>query len=154
MKPQWMLGLGTVSIFVAGIVGVITTDFASMLGAGVLFFAISFAVAVYISSRRKKGQEVDLMDTPQDEDTPTAEREDGVDMSVFERNPFQRDKIIDLYIGELNLPRDKAENLYDAGYTGWKDFSEAIPEDLVMVNGINPTIARRIITTVRSKMDF
>ncbi|OYT44911.1 hypothetical protein B6U90_04390 [Thermoplasmatales archaeon ex4484_6] len=32
------------------------------------------------------------------------------------------------------------------------DFSEAIPEDLVMVQGINPTISRRIISVVRSRM--
>jgi hypothetical protein len=53
---------------------------------------------------------------------------------------------------DFGISKDKAQNLYNVGYTHWGDFSEAIPEDLVMVEGINPTISRRIISVVRSKL--
>ncbi|MFO8051515.1 MAG: helix-hairpin-helix domain-containing protein [Thermoplasmatota archaeon] len=152
MKPQWILFLATVSIFVGGFIGVITEDIASMLGASVLFFAASFAGAVWFSSRKKRKEEDGIEDASPVLDLE--EKESGGSGISFERDPMKRDRVIHMYIEELNIPRDKAENLYDAGYTGWGDFSEAIPEDLAMVKGINPTIARRIISTVRSKRDF
>lgn len=55
------------------------------------------------------------------------------------------------YMREFNIPREKAQNLYDAGYRRMGDLSEAIPEDLTMVKGINPTLARKIIATVRGR---
>ena len=157
LKPQWILFLATISIFVGGITGVVTTDFASMLGAGVLFFAVTFAIAVYLSSRRSKKAQADSIDDAthmiDGDHRGTAERSEAVETRIA-GDPLMRDRVIARYMDELNLPREKAENLYDAGYTGWQDFTEAIPEDLLMVEGINPTIARRIISTVRSKMDF
>ncbi|MEA3559286.1 MAG: helix-hairpin-helix domain-containing protein [Candidatus Thermoplasmatota archaeon] len=155
MKPQWILFLATVSIFVGGIAGVITTDFASMLGAGVLFFAVTFAIAVYLSSRRSKGTHVDPIDDAspvlEEDHSGTAESPEGLQRAG---DPLKREKVIVLFMDDINLSREKAENLYDAGYNGWQDFSEAIPEDLLMVKGINPTIARRIISTLRSKDGF
>jgi hypothetical protein len=52
---------------------------------------------------------------------------------------------------EFNIPREKAQSLYDAGYRRMGDLSEAIPEDLTMVKGVNPTLARKIISTVRGR---
>jgi hypothetical protein len=67
------------------------------------------------------------------------------------QDPLKRDRMIDAYIKDFGISRDKAENLFDAGYSRWSDFTEAIPEDLLMVQGINPTVARRIISAVRKK---
>ena len=64
---------------------------------------------------------------------------------------MMRDKMIEAYMNDFGINREKSENLYDAGYSRWSDFSEAIPEDLLMVEGINPTVARRIISNVNSR---
>jgi hypothetical protein len=49
------------------------------------------------------------------------------------------------YIELFDINDERASNLFDAGYTSLKEFNDAIPEDLIMIDGINPTLARKIV---------
>jgi len=149
MKPKWVLAIIFASLLIGGLIGVVTRQVAAWLGATILSFAFIFAMVYYITNRRKKGAR-------DDDVAETIESEEEVQFQgaiIDERDPLNRDRMINSYIDEFHISRDKAENLFDAGYSKWSDFSEAIPEDLVMIEGINPTVARRIITTVRSNDD-
>lgn len=49
-----------------------------------------------------------------------------------------------VYMTILDVEEDVAENLHSAGYRNLQELKEAIPEDLVYVEGVNPTMARKI----------
>ncbi len=132
---------------VGGVVGVLTTEVAAWLGASILTFAFIFAMVFWFQSRSKQK-------TGEDVEGESIEREEEVEFQgaiIDERDPIVRDRMIEAFIEDFHINRDKAENLYDAGYSRWSDFTEAIPEDLLMVEGVNPTVARRIISTVQSR---
>jgi excinuclease UvrABC nuclease subunit len=48
------------------------------------------------------------------------------------------------FVTILDVEEDVAVKLYSAGYRNLQELKEAIPEDLVYVEGINPTLARKI----------
>lgn len=155
MKPHWIIGIAGVSIIASGIAGYVRGTAAALVGGGVFTFAILYALVYYIfDSRpkkvRKKENETEevLEPTINEVKTYNEKLENLSDSDEFlKENDIVRD-----FMEEFGISRDKAQNLYDAGYSHWGDFSEAIPEDLVMVEGINPTISRRIITVVRTKL--
>jgi hypothetical protein len=49
----------------------------------------------------------------------------------------------------FDINRNRAENIYNAGYKRPEDLNDAIPEDLVCVDRINPTIAKRIVNNLK-----
>jgi cytoskeletal protein RodZ len=51
----------------------------------------------------------------------------------------------------FEITEERAQALYKAGYKKLDDFKDAIVEDLVMVDQINPTIARRIIDKISNE---
>jgi hypothetical protein len=147
VKPKWVILIIGASLIIGGVAGAVTTDFAAWVGATVFSFAFIFAVTFYFMNKFKK-------DSSEDVEGESMDQEEEVQFQgavIDERDPEVRDRMIQAFIEEFHINRDKAENLFDAGYSRWSDFSEAIPEDLLMVEGINPTVARRIISTVRSK---
>ena len=62
-----------------------------------------------------------------------------------------KDGMVEKYSNFFGISEARAEDLYDAGYRQFKDFKDAIVEDLMMVNDINPTVARVIINKVSSE---
>jgi hypothetical protein len=58
-----------------------------------------------------------------------------------------------LYMNLFDINRTRAENLVNAGYKNLDDLRDAIAEDLVLVDRINPTIAKMIIERVRNLSD-
>ena len=150
MKPKWVLAIIFASLLLGGIAGVITRQVAAWLGASILSFAFIFAMVFYFTNRRRKGARAEEVAETLDPDEEVQFQGAVID----ERDPLSRDRMIEAFIDEFHISREKAENVFDAGYSKWSDFSEAIPEDLVMIEGINPTVARRIISTVRSKSDL
>jgi hypothetical protein len=147
LKPKWVIIIIGISLVLGGLVGVFTKQVAAWLGSTVLFFAFLSAMATWLIYRRNRSMEEDV-------EGESIERSEEVQFQgavVDNRDPEVRDRMIQAFIDEFHINRDKAENLFDAGYSRWSDFSEAIPEDLLMVEGINPTVARRIISNVRSR---
>lgn len=55
------------------------------------------------------------------------------------------DGVVLAFMMDFDIDEDRARKLYDAGYRLSSEFAEAIPEDLMMIEGINPTVARRIV---------
>jgi len=51
---------------------------------------------------------------------------------------------------DLDIDENRARALADSGYRRKEDLAEAIPQDLLMVKGINPTLAKRIIERSRT----
>ncbi|MBN1389255.1 MAG: helix-hairpin-helix domain-containing protein [Candidatus Thermoplasmatota archaeon] len=146
MKPKWVLAIIGTALIIGGIAGAVTRDFAAWVGATVFSFAFIFALTFYLINRKKRSPREDGV-----AETMVHEEEAVFQGSVIdERDPIQRDSMIKAYIDRFHISRDKAENLFDAGYCEWSDFSEAIPEDLVMIEGINPTVARGIVSSLRS----
>jgi uncharacterized RDD family membrane protein YckC len=77
---------------------------------------------------------------------PAKEDESAKDL---EKKLEEQNEIIQKYIEFFEITEERAQVLYDSGYKRLADFKDAIAEDLVMVEKINPTIARNIV----KKMD-
>jgi hypothetical protein len=156
LKPHWILGIAGISIIIAGVSGFIIGSPAALVGGGVFSFAIIFAFVYWFFDIRPhksvsgEDESSDNSSGPNPNEVksydPDLERIRGGDEFLRESD------IVREFMEDFGISKDKAQNLYNAGYTHWGDFSEAIPEDLVMVEGINPTISRRIISVVRSKL--
>ncbi|OYT44446.1 hypothetical protein B6U90_05305 [Thermoplasmatales archaeon ex4484_6] len=58
----------------------------------------------------------------------------------------ERDEIILQFMMDFDIDEDRAKGLYDMGYRKKEDLKDAIPQDLMMIRGLNPTIAKRIIS--------
>jgi hypothetical protein len=59
--------------------------------------------------------------------------------------------IVKEYSNFFGISEARALDLYNAGYKHFKDIKDAIVEDLIMVNEINPTVARKIIKKISSE---
>ena len=156
MKPHWSLGIAGVSIIIAGGMGYIVGSEAALVGGGVFSFAIMFAFVYWFFDIRpgKISNPEDDEEIPENEPDPNEVKSFDPDINRIRGGDefLKETEIIREFMDEFGISKDKAQNLYDAGYSHWGDFSEAIPEDLVMVEGVNPTISRRIINVVRSKI--
>jgi hypothetical protein len=62
---------------------------------------------------------------------------------------INKEETIEHYENLFNVNTKRATNLFTAGYTSINEFNDAIPEDLIMVEGINPTLARKIIDVTK-----
>ncbi len=51
------------------------------------------------------------------------------------------------FMFDFDIDESRAMGLYEMGYRKKEDLKDAIPEDLMMIKGINPTIAKRILKT-------
>ncbi len=154
MKTHWLLGIAGISIIIAGLSGFLVGTPAALIGGGVFTFAILFALTYWYFDVRPHGAS---SGEPSREEPAPSPNEASSYSPQLERvrsddEFLNEDEIIREFMEEFGISKDKAMNLYEAGYSSWGDFSEAIPEDLVMVQGINPTISRRIISVVRSRM--
>lgn len=152
MRPYHVLGLAALA-FVIGAVAGLFWGMAALVGASVFSFATMFAIVYSFEARRaKKGDE------PPQEVGPGPSEGDVVGFGPeitgtrSDEEVLGESQTVQTYISEFNIPREKAQNIYDAGYKRMGDLYEAIPEDLMMVKGINPTLARKIISTVRGKV--
>lgn len=153
MKRYWIIGIAAVSVLISGIAGIVFMHPVAILGGLVFPFVLLYAFVYWFTETRvqkiKDEEDSGPLKSGSNEvssfDPSLENLRDGEDF-------LNESDIVNDYMRDFGISRDKAQNLYDAGYQHWGDFSEAIPEDLVMVNGINPTISRRIISVVRSKL--
>lgn len=153
MKPHWIIGISGISIIIAGISGFIFRAPAAFVGGLVFSFSMMFAFVYWFFDIRPQ-KKVEEEEEPEREFDPNEVKSYDPDLERMRGGEdfLRESEILGEYMEEFGISKDKAQNLYDAGYTHWGDFSEAIPEDLLMVKGMNPTISRRIISVVRSKL--
>lgn len=149
MNTRQILFIGSLSILAGAIAGLVTFNWAAWIGTTFIVFALLFASAPWFIRRfsRDKGRiDAEAREVARD----AAERR-----TAFGFNPDMGDGpsyhdmpgngTIQTFMSEFSIDQEKARSLIDSGYMRMGDFHEAIPEDLMLVNGINPTIARRIV---------
>ena len=94
---------------------------------------------------------------PIDESYPDWERPEGEQLLKEPAGKMKlsshKEKMIDHYMNFYNLDRTRSAHLYDAGYKNMTRLRHAKLEDLVKIQGINPTVARRIQSLTRSAGD-
>lgn len=94
---------------------------------------------------------------------PNAEYPDEEEIEDFERstareitsplgNPIlpkkstaARDRAVKEFMKRFSLDQKRALLLFDNGYSSFSDFEQATKEDIAGIDGISPTVARRII---------
>lgn len=144
------------ALILGAIIGIATMNWAAWAGSTVFLGALIYYIYFRILTWRERKL---APDEPEIEEKAREMSEsslvDGVntDLDRMKRSGdyLNREQMIEAFSTEFNIPAEKARNLYEAGYTRWGDFSEAIPADLMMIPGINPTLSRKIISTVRSR---
>ena len=57
---------------------------------------------------------------------------------------ISRRRAIDEFVIEIGMDRRRAENLYNSGYRSIADFQDMSLEELMEMDDINPTLAKRI----------
>lgn len=152
MKPQVILGVIAASLVLGAVGGLILRSFAALAGVTVFSFAI-ISTVVFLAQEKKKREREAAYPAPGGK-RPSQADVLGVNPDIASNTTedyYDQDKVIRTFMENFSISRDKAENLYNAGYRRLGDFHEAIPEDLVLVEGINPTIARRIVSYVQSR---
>ena len=94
---------------------------------------------------------------PDDEEIKAYEEETGIVVGepVKKRSKKKKggrdvDKVIKEFMEKFSLDKKRASILYSGGYTTIKDFKKATVEDIASLDGITPTIARRIISRTES----
>ena len=154
MKPREVLFIAVVSLVMGGLFGVLR-GLVAFLGGSILTFAIVFAIYFWLQNRSKPKEKTSdrtvVRSAAEDQKRRTAEAEPVDGISGTGADPLMEEDIIDEFSREFMISKEKAEALYGSGYTRWVDFEEAIPQDLMLVPGINPTVARKIIRTVHSR---
>jgi hypothetical protein len=96
---------------------------------------VSFFKRLFGGSKMKKTEE----ESPGEE---VPERETGPSSS---KKDSGRDETILKFMMDFDIDEKRAEGLFEMGYREKKDLKEAIPQDLMIIEGMNPTIAKRII---------
>lgn len=66
------------------------------------------------------------------------------DLPPVPRDP-ERDEIILHFMFDFDISEGRAKGIYEMGYRKREDLAEAIPRDLMMIEGVNPTVAKKII---------
>jgi hypothetical protein len=81
------------------------------------------------------------------EEEPVSEPEDVIHEGVGlpPRKEVARDEVVLQFMFDFDIDEKRAQGLYDMGYRAKHEFKDAIPQDLMMIKAINPTLAKRII---------
>jgi len=155
MNTRQYLGIGFVAIFIGALIGLVTFNWAAWIGSTFIIFALlRWLVPLFSKRMARKGQV--------DHDAAEKAWEMTKTQTATAFNPNIRGEeevpsgrggpsIVKEFALEFSIPENKAKALYDAGYRRWGDLQEAIQDDLMMVPGINPTIARRIVDRTRMR---
>ena len=90
--------------------------------------------------------------TPEHDTTPLTltEAESASVKKEPEEIALTKTETVEKYMELFEINQERASELYDAGYKRLEDFQDAIVEDLILVDKINPTIARSIINKIPS----
>ncbi len=143
------------ALFIGAMAGAITRSVPIWIGTTFLAFVVIVAINPWFSRRFSR------KDENLESEAKTVASELSRSRTALAYNPdlapsqtpavLTKEETIALYSRSFDIGTDKARSLYDAGYTRWGDLQEAIPQDLIQVQGINPTVAKRITSTVRTK---
>lgn len=69
--------------------------------------------------------------------------------STLSKEQEKEEAVLRLMI-DLDIEENRARALADSGYRRKEDLADAIPQDLLMVKGINPTLAKKLIERAKT----
>lgn len=78
------------------------------------------------------------------EEEKESERKMDLDLAPVKKDS-SKDEVILQFMMDFDVDEKRAHGLYDMGYRKKEDLKDAIPQDLMMIQGVNPTIAKRIL---------
>lgn len=126
--------MNRISIFIilciAGVIGtsismVFSLHWSCMIGTIIFVVAVALTLDVYFRERREK------------------------DEKLYDEL-LERERAIVQFKSEFDLDQTRAEQLYLAGFSGLKDFQDKSVEELMQIDEINPTLAKRIVHRMQS----
>jgi uncharacterized RDD family membrane protein YckC len=103
---------------------------------------ISFFSKLFGGSKKKTAEEESHFEIEQ---VPGPDDLIHEEQGLPPRKDIGRDEIILQFMFDFDIDENRAQGLYGMGYRAKHEFKDAIPQDLMMIQGINPTIAKRII---------
>ncbi len=125
--------MNRISIFIilciAGVLGtsismIFGLHWSCMIGTIIFIVAVALTLDVYFRERRERTEQEynDLM---------------------------KKELVLTQFKQEFNIDQHRAYQLYYAGFKSLEDFQDKTVDDLIQVEDINPTVAKRIILRVR-----
>jgi excinuclease UvrABC nuclease subunit len=60
-----------------------------------------------------------------------------------------RKQVLSQFVSEFGVDQSRAEHLYSAGFHKLEDFKDKSVQDLMQIDDINPTMAKRIVQRVK-----
>jgi hypothetical protein len=116
----------------------------------VFMVGVALSVEIFYKERRDKAQEPS--EGKESSKSEYAEVTEGVykvsEAETSDYRPELRQIRIDSYKKYFNIDETRASALYDKGYDNLSKISKASVDDLSKIKGINPTLAKKIITQV------
>jgi uncharacterized RDD family membrane protein YckC len=103
---------------------------------------VSFLKKLFGGGGEKKAEE------KEEEKPPEEKKKEPVPLPP--RKEIAREEIVLQFMFDFDIDERRAQGLYDMGYRNKAEFKDAIPQDLMMIEGINPTIAKRIIRSAEA----
>lgn len=110
---------------IAGIIGtsvsmVFSLHWSCMIGTIIFVVAVALTLDVYFKERREKDEKM-------------------------YNEILSRERAIVQFKREFNLDQPRAERLYKSGFKAIEDFQDKTVEELMQIEDINPTMAKRIV---------
>lgn len=85
-------------------------------------------------------------ETPEEdkEEEEEEKRSEPMSMSSLKKDA-SKDETILQFMMDFDIDEKRAHGLYDMGYRKKEDLKDAIPQDLMMIPGFNPTISKKVL---------
>jgi hypothetical protein len=154
MNAREILLLAFLAIIAGALVGAFTGSVALWILATFCAIALLLWIHPWMSRRfRRDGRRMEdqAKSMARELDRTNTAQAYNPEISTGTAGSLTEDETVQSYSKAFEISPDKARSLYASGYKRWGDLQEAIPEDLMAIPGINPTIARRIVQVMRAR---
>jgi replicative superfamily II helicase len=84
--------------------------------------------------------------------TPSLKDETTEPISDARSKELEKEEAVLRLMIDLEIDENRARALTDAGYRSRVDLTDAIPQDLIQVKGINPTMAKKMIEKAKAPL--
>lgn len=162
-------------VFVASIISILFAIASGLWPLAVILFAMLVITGIYIQpkigrkwaairSNFKQEKKFEVVEYSDDSNIPSVDYPDDEEIKAYEKEtgtpvgePIRKkaktkkgghevDRAIKEFMEMFKIDKKRASILYSGGYTTVTDFKKANVEDIASLDGITPTLARRIIS--------
>jgi excinuclease UvrABC nuclease subunit len=167
-------------VFIASIISILFAIASGLWPLAAILFAALVITGIYLQPKIgrkweairgnfKQDKKFEVVEYSDDSNIPSVEYPDDEEIKAYEKETgtvvgepvgkkaktkkggHEVDKAIKELMEKFNLDKKRASILYSGGYTTIKDFKKATVEDIASLDGITPTIARRIISRTEAE---